>query len=245
MTEEDLDDIENRLPFVLTRMKSASTTCCTSANRNRMSWTPMFSTLLPNKSSARSVISRADLVDNHDFQVVETYGKTVPDIRKKKGQENLFPKFTTWREQIDVSIGSRPIRERGHAEVFHGRYQDPRDRQVHKLPAFRIEIQDPLRRQGSAEAEPKPGEQAAPEPPSRSRNQVSRFQSFKFQSAEPSGQAVFLLNELSSRSNKPSTWYDSRSSASYAGRSMKPRSSAIASCVSASSKDRVPGLRNV
>jgi hypothetical protein len=32
---------------------------------------------------------------------VKTYGKTVPDIRKKKGQENLFPKFTTWREQID------------------------------------------------------------------------------------------------------------------------------------------------
>ena len=29
-----------------------------------------------------------------------TYGKTVPDIRSKKG-ENLFPKFTTWRQQID------------------------------------------------------------------------------------------------------------------------------------------------
>lgn len=40
-------------------------------------------------------------MDDHDFQIVETYGKTVPDIRKKKGQENLFPKFTTWREQID------------------------------------------------------------------------------------------------------------------------------------------------
>jgi hypothetical protein len=40
-------------------------------------------------------------VDDHDFQIVETYGKTVPDIKKKKGQENLFPKFTTWREQID------------------------------------------------------------------------------------------------------------------------------------------------
>src|ERR1700678_3286254 len=24
-----------------------------------------------------------------------------PGIRKKKGNENLFPKFTTWREQID------------------------------------------------------------------------------------------------------------------------------------------------
>jgi len=39
-------------------------------------------------------------VDDHDFQIVKTYGKTVPDIRSKKG-ENLFPKFTTWREQID------------------------------------------------------------------------------------------------------------------------------------------------
>src|SRR5208337_2190916 len=40
-------------------------------------------------------------VDDHDFQIVETYGKTVPDVMKKKGQENLFPKFTTWREQVD------------------------------------------------------------------------------------------------------------------------------------------------
>jgi hypothetical protein len=41
-------------------------------------------------------------VDDHDFQIVKTYGKTVPDIRKKHGEEeNLFPKFTTWRQQID------------------------------------------------------------------------------------------------------------------------------------------------
>ena len=41
-------------------------------------------------------------VDDHDFQIVETYGKTVPDLHPgKKGNENLFPKFTTWREQID------------------------------------------------------------------------------------------------------------------------------------------------
>ena len=41
-------------------------------------------------------------VDDHDFQIVKTYGKTVPDIRQKHGnQENLFPKFTTWRQQID------------------------------------------------------------------------------------------------------------------------------------------------
>jgi hypothetical protein len=39
-------------------------------------------------------------VDDLDFQIVKTYGKSVPDIRKRS-EENLFPRFTTWREQID------------------------------------------------------------------------------------------------------------------------------------------------
>jgi hypothetical protein len=39
-------------------------------------------------------------VDDRDLQIVKTKGKTVPDIRKKN-EENLFPTFTTWREQID------------------------------------------------------------------------------------------------------------------------------------------------
>ena len=43
-------------------------------------------------------------VDDHDFQIVKTYGQAVPEIRdtKKKGkEEHLYPKFTTWRQQID------------------------------------------------------------------------------------------------------------------------------------------------
>ena len=39
-------------------------------------------------------------VDDRDLQIVKTYGKAVPDIRKK-GEENLFPRFETYREQID------------------------------------------------------------------------------------------------------------------------------------------------
>ncbi|MGI9104434.1 MAG: hypothetical protein ACR2IF_18475 [Terriglobales bacterium] len=39
-------------------------------------------------------------VDDKDLQIVKTKGKTVPDIRKKNN-ENLFPAFTTWREQVD------------------------------------------------------------------------------------------------------------------------------------------------
>ena len=40
-------------------------------------------------------------VDDRDYQIVKTYGKSVPDIRSKKGDENLFPRFETYREQID------------------------------------------------------------------------------------------------------------------------------------------------
>lgn len=40
-------------------------------------------------------------VDDQDMQIVKTYGKAVPDIRGKNGEENLFPRFETYREQID------------------------------------------------------------------------------------------------------------------------------------------------
>jgi hypothetical protein len=45
-------------------------------------------------------------VDNHDFQIVKSCGKTVPEAiantkKKKNIEENLSPKFVTYREQID------------------------------------------------------------------------------------------------------------------------------------------------
>ena len=47
-------------------------------------------------------------VDDQDLQIVKTYGKSVPDIRRRGDSENLFPKFETYREQIDGSTGFRP-----------------------------------------------------------------------------------------------------------------------------------------
>ncbi|MSO19976.1 MAG: hypothetical protein EXQ56_05840 [Acidobacteria bacterium] len=38
-------------------------------------------------------------VDERDLQIVKSYGKAVPDIRGSA--ENLFPRFETYREQID------------------------------------------------------------------------------------------------------------------------------------------------
>jgi hypothetical protein len=42
-------------------------------------------------------------VDDHDFQIVRMSGKSAPDIhpKKRRGEVNLFPKFTTYREQVD------------------------------------------------------------------------------------------------------------------------------------------------
>jgi len=39
-------------------------------------------------------------VDDRDFQIVKTFGKPVPDL-VSKNNENLFPRFETYREQID------------------------------------------------------------------------------------------------------------------------------------------------
>jgi hypothetical protein len=39
-------------------------------------------------------------VDQQDLQIVKTYGKAVPDIHGRSG-ENLFPRFETYRENID------------------------------------------------------------------------------------------------------------------------------------------------
>ena len=39
-------------------------------------------------------------VDDRDLQIGKSEGETVPELKTKKG-ENLFPRFITYREQID------------------------------------------------------------------------------------------------------------------------------------------------
>ena len=40
-------------------------------------------------------------VEDKDLEIVKTDGKAVPDIRKKGGEENVFPRFETFRENIE------------------------------------------------------------------------------------------------------------------------------------------------
>jgi len=102
MTEEDIDDIENRLPFVLTSDEIGEYDILYVGQQKQDELNTYVFDVAPKQIVGKKRYFQGRIwVDDRDFQIVETYGKTVPDIRKKKGQENLFPKFTTWREQID------------------------------------------------------------------------------------------------------------------------------------------------
>src|ERR1700720_1431439 len=102
MTEEDFDDIENRLPFVLTSDEIGEYDILYVGQQKQDELNTYVFNVAPEQIAGKKRYFQGRIwVDDHDFQIVETYGKTVPDIKKKKGSENLFPKFTTWREQID------------------------------------------------------------------------------------------------------------------------------------------------
>jgi hypothetical protein len=102
MTEEDFDDIENRLPFVLTVDEIGEYDVLYVGQQKQDELNTYVFDVAPKQIVGKKRYFQGRIwVDNHDFQIVETYGRTVPDIKKKKGNENLFPKFTTWREQID------------------------------------------------------------------------------------------------------------------------------------------------
>jgi len=102
MSPEDLDDIRHRLPFVLTSDEIPEYQILYVGQQQEDELHCYVFDIAPKEIVGKKRYFQGRIwVDDRDFQIVKTYGKTVPDIRKKKGQENLFPKFTTWRQQVD------------------------------------------------------------------------------------------------------------------------------------------------
>jgi hypothetical protein len=101
LTREDLDDIEKRLPFVLTSDEIQDYDILYVGQQQEDEiHTYVFDIAPKHIDKGRRYFQGRIWVDDHDFQIVKTHGKNVPDIVSKSG-ENLFPPFTTWREQID------------------------------------------------------------------------------------------------------------------------------------------------
>jgi hypothetical protein len=102
ITKEDLDDLRNKLPFVLTSDELGDYDILYVGQQQQDELHTYVFDIAPKQiEKGRRYFQGRIWVDDHDFQIVKTNGKTVPDIRKKRGEENLFPSFTTWREQID------------------------------------------------------------------------------------------------------------------------------------------------
>ena len=104
MTKEDYDDIRNRMPFVLTSDEIPEYQILyVGKQRIDEIGTYVFDVAPKQIEKNKRYFQGRIWVDDQDFQIVKTYGKNVPDLGTKKrgGQENLFPNFTTWRDRVD------------------------------------------------------------------------------------------------------------------------------------------------
>jgi hypothetical protein len=110
MSQEDMEDIRHKLPFVLTTPELPEYNVLYVGQQQEDELHCYVFDIAPKKLEPKKRYFQGRVwVDDHDFQIVKTYGKAVPDLcgghpcsaKRSSDNENLFPKFTTWRQQID------------------------------------------------------------------------------------------------------------------------------------------------
>jgi hypothetical protein len=102
MTPEDMQDIRKLMPFVLTSDEVGEYNVKYVGQQKEDELNTYVFDISPKQiEKGKRYFEGRVWVDDHDLQIVKTFGKAVPDIKKGKNNENLFPKFTTWRQQVD------------------------------------------------------------------------------------------------------------------------------------------------
>jgi hypothetical protein len=105
LDEGDVQDFRNRLPFVLTTEEVPEYNILYVGQQVEDQLRCYVFDIAPKQIVGKKRYFQGRIwVDDQDFQIVKTYGQAVPEIKdtKKKGkEEHLYPKFTTWRQQID------------------------------------------------------------------------------------------------------------------------------------------------
>jgi hypothetical protein len=135
MSEQDLQDIRHLMPFVLTSEEIPEYDIVYVGQQQEDELHCYVFDVAPKKIEGKKRYFQGRIwVDDHDFQIVKTYGKSVPDIRKKN-EENLFPKFTTWRQQIDGQYWF-PTYTRAD-DVLHFQMQDVHIREIIKYENYK------------------------------------------------------------------------------------------------------------
>jgi hypothetical protein len=101
LSEQDLDDLRNVQPFVLTTGELPKYDV-TYVGRERLDelGTYVFDVAPKKLEKNQRYFQGRVWVDDKDLEIVKSDGKAVPDIRKH-GAENVFPRFATYRENIE------------------------------------------------------------------------------------------------------------------------------------------------
>jgi hypothetical protein len=102
ITKEDIEGFRNITPFVLTTDELPDYEIKYLGHVKVDQITAFVFNIRPKEiQKNRQYFQGIVWVDDRDFQIVKSEGKQVPQDKMKHGQENLFPRFTTWREQVD------------------------------------------------------------------------------------------------------------------------------------------------
>jgi hypothetical protein len=101
MSPADFQDIEERLPFVLTKEDVGQYVLTYVGKQNVDEVGTYVFDVRPKVIEKKKRYFQGRIwVDQHDLQIVVTNGKNVPDD-VRAGHEDLSPPFTTYRQQID------------------------------------------------------------------------------------------------------------------------------------------------
>ena len=101
VTEQDIDSFRNVQPFVLTSDDLPEYEVKYLGHVHVDYITAYVFSIRPVEiKKGKQYFKGVIWVDDRDLQIVKAEGKPVPELNNKHGQ-NLFPRFTTWRQQID------------------------------------------------------------------------------------------------------------------------------------------------
>ena len=100
MSQQDLDDLRNIQPFVLTTAELPKYNISYVGRQHLDELGCYVFDVGPKKIEKDQRYFQGRIwVDDKDLEIVKSYGKAVPDIIKKNN-ENIFPHFETYRENI-------------------------------------------------------------------------------------------------------------------------------------------------
>ncbi len=138
MMPEDIQSLRHLMPFVMTSDDVPEYDILYVGQQQEDELHCYVFDIAPKKFESKRLYFQGRIwVDDQDFQIVKTSGKTVPETHKKNN-ENLFPKFTTWREQVDGQYWFPAYTMADDTLHFRkGAYQDVHIREVVKYADYK------------------------------------------------------------------------------------------------------------